>query len=190
MIHEPTVFTSRAGTIMEPQYQGDFGRWGERRYSNRWDKNQFHWSSFSNLKDYFFVFFPRSVIINKYLCPSQKQMMPQVIDSILPGKHKNENSVEGFWVGEKAWVNSLQPLINVCGGILWRMEMCHNKCSFGQDHYSCKLSLIFCSHHHLTSSLIQQTMSDKCGGGGLPHSDAKDFLIIKANLGSDTVIYN
>ena len=28
------------------------------------------------------------------------------------------------------------------------------------------------------------------GGGGLPHSDAKDFLIIKANLGSDTVIYN
>ena len=31
MIHEPTVFTSRAtSAIMEPQDQGDFGGWGER----------------------------------------------------------------------------------------------------------------------------------------------------------------
>ena len=34
MIHEPAVFTSRVSAIMEPQDQGDFRRWGERRYSN------------------------------------------------------------------------------------------------------------------------------------------------------------
>ena len=40
-------------------------------------------------------------------------------------------------------------------------------------------------------SLIQQTMmSDKWGRSEPPSSLTKDFLIIKANLGSDTVIYN
>ena len=40
-------------------------------------------------------------------------------------------------------------------------------------------------------SLIQQTMmSDKWGRSESPSSLTKDFLIIKANLGSDTVIYN
>ena len=40
-------------------------------------------------------------------------------------------------------------------------------------------------------SLIQQTMmSDKWRRSEPPSSLTKDFLIIKANLGSDTVIYN
>ena len=39
-------------------------------------------------------------------------------------------------------------------------------------------------------SLIQQTKSDKWGRSESPSSLTKDFLIIKANLGSDTVIYN
>ena len=156
------------------------------------DKNQFHWSSFSNLNDYFFVFSQPHIGCNKYLYPSQKQMMPLVIDSVLPGTlHKNENSVEGFRVWEKAWINSLLLLINVCCGILWGMEMCHNKCSFGQDHYSCKLLLIFCGHHHLFDTTNKQ-WETRGRGPDYPHSDgdAKDFLIIKANLGSDTVIYN
>ena len=157
------------------------------------DKNQFHWSSFSNLKDYFFVFSQPHIGCNKYLYPSQKQMMPLVIDSVLPGTlHKNENSVEGFRVWEKAWINSsLLLLINVCCGILWGMEMCHNKCSFGQDHYSCKLLLIFCGHHHLFDTTNKQ-WETRGRWPDYPHSDgdAKDFLIIKANLGSDTVIYN
>ena len=43
-----------------------------------------------------------------------------------------------------------------------------------------------------SSHFISETTNNErqVRGGGLPHSDAKDFLIIKANLGSDTVIYN
>ena len=97
MIHEPTVFTSsqRNNGASIPGGFRKIGRADEIFQQMRQKpislilKFQFKDISLSSLRDI-------CIGRNKYLYQSQKQMMAVVIDSTLPGTHKNEKSVEGF----------------------------------------------------------------------------------------------